>query len=215
MTENKSLNLEIKELTEEGVFSAYASVFNNVDYDNDTVIKGAFTKSLQEKTPVMLWNHNTAEPIGVWTKLEEDEKGLYVEGKLLIDEVARSKEVYSLLNNNAISGLSIGYSVNDYDYNEKGVRQLKDLTLFEISLVSVPCNDEARVINVKSIDELTTLKDCEKYLKAKGFSNKEALTFISSVKKITLPLAESRLSKKNLLDSINKNILKLSSTIRK
>lgn len=215
MTENKSLNLELKELSAEGIFSAYASIFDNVDYENDTVIKGAFTKSIAEKTPVMLWNHNTAEPIGIWTTVKEDDKGLYVEGKLLINEVARAKEVYSLLKEGAVSGLSIGYSVNDYSYDEKGIRQLKDVTLHEISLVSIPCNDEARIISVKSIDDLTTLKDVEKYLKSKGLSNKEALTVISSVKKIALPLAESKLNKKNLIDSINKNILKLASVIRK
>lgn len=215
MNENKSLNLELKELSAEGLFSAYASIFDNVDYENDTVIKGAFTKSIAEKTPVMLWNHNTAEPIGIWTTVKEDDKGLYVEGKLLINEVARAKEVYSLLKEGAVSGLSIGYSVNDYSYDEKGIRQLKDVTLHEISLVSIPCNDEARVISVKSIDDLTTLKDIEKYLKSKGLSNKEALTVISSVKKIALPLAESKLNKKNLIDSINKNILKLASVIRK
>ena len=215
MTENKSLNLELKELSAEGLFSAYASIFDNVDYENDTVIKGAFTKSIAEKTPVMLWNHNTAEPIGIWTTVKEDDKGLYVEGKLLINEVARAKEVYSLLKEGAVSGLSIGYSVNDYTYDDKGIRQLKDVTLHEISLVSIPCNDEARVISVKSIDDLTTLKDVEKYLKSKGLSNKEALTVISSVKKIALPLAESKLNKKNLIDSINKNILKLASVIRK
>lgn len=215
MTENKSLNLELKELSAEGLFSAYASIFDNVDYENDTVIKGAFTKSIAEKTPVMLWNHNTAEPIGIWTTVKEDDKGLYVEGKLLINEVARAKEVYSLLKEGAVSGLSIGYSVNDYSYDEKGIRQLKDVTLHEISLVSIPCNDEARIISVKSIDDLTTLKDVEKYLKSRGLSNKEALTVISSVKKIALPLAESKLNKKNLIDSINKNILKLASVIRK
>ena len=215
MNENKSLNLELKELSAEGIFSAYASIFDNVDYENDTVIKGAFTKSIAEKTPVMLWNHNTAEPIGIWTTVKEDDKGLYVEGKLLINEVARAKEVYSLLKEGAVSGLSIGYSVNDYTYDEKGIRQLKDVTLHEISLVSIPCNDEARIISVKSIDDLTTLKDVEKYLKSKGLSNKEALTVISSVKKIALPLAESKLNKKNLIDSINKNILKLASVIRK
>lgn len=215
MNENKSLNLEIKGLSEEGVFSAYASIFNNIDYENDTVVSGAFTKSIAEKTPVMLWNHDTAEPIGIWTNLKEDEKGLFVEGKLLINEVARAKEVYSLLKSGAISGLSIGYSVNDYTYDEKGIRQLKDLTLHEISLVSIPCNDEARIISVKSLDEITTLKDCEKYLKAKGLSNKEAKFFISNVKKIVLPEIEAAIQRKNLLDSINRNIIKLAGKIRK
>lgn len=215
MQQNKSVNLELKSIDESGTFSAYASIFNNVDYEKDTVIKGAFTKSLSEKTPVMLWNHDTAEPIGIWTVLKEDDKGLYVEGKLLIDEVARAKEVYSLLKNNAISGLSIGYSVNDYDYTTDGVRELKDLTLFEISLVSVPCNDEARIISVKSVEELDTLKDVEKYLKSKGLSNKESLTVISAIKRISLPIAESKLIKENLIQSINRSILKIAATMRK
>ena len=209
MNEEKSLNLEVKELTEEGIFSAYASVFNNVDYENDTVVSGAFTKSIAEKTPVMLWNHDTAEPIGIWTNLKEDDKGLFVEGKLLINEVARAKEVYSLLKSGAVSGLSIGYSVNDYAYDEKGIRQLKDLTLHEISLVSIPCNDEARVISVKSLDEISTLKDCEKYLKSKGLSNSESKHFISSIKKIVTPEIELGVQKKILLENIQKNLKKI------
>ena len=64
----------------------------------------------KNKMPPVLWNHNDSEPIGVYTNIYEDEKGLYVEGKLLIDDVPRAKSTHALLKAGAIDGLSIGYS---------------------------------------------------------------------------------------------------------
>ena len=110
----KSFNLEIKAVQEDG-FSGYGAVFGNIDWYNDVILPGAFTASIakwraKNKMPPVLWNHNDSEPIGVYTNIYEDEKGLYVEGKLLIDDVPRAKSTHALLKAGAIDGLSIGYS---------------------------------------------------------------------------------------------------------
>ena len=110
----KSFNLEIKAVQEDGFFR-YGAVFGNIDWYNDVILPGAFTASIakwraKNKMPPVLWNHNDSEPIGVYTNIYEDEKGLYVEGKLLIDDVPRAKSTHALLKAGAIDGLSIGYS---------------------------------------------------------------------------------------------------------
>ena len=61
---HKDFSLEVKEVTEEGIFSGYASVFDMRDYYDDVILRGAFSKSISEKMPVMLWQHDSAEPIG-------------------------------------------------------------------------------------------------------------------------------------------------------
>ena len=92
----KSFNFELKAVQEDGFFSGYGAVFGNVDWYNDVILPGAFKASLEKwqsknKMPPVLWNHNDSEPIGVYTQIYEDEKGLFVEGKLLIDDVPRAK----------------------------------------------------------------------------------------------------------------------------
>src|SRR5687767_3295774 len=103
--------LELKFVGEEGVFAGYASIFNVVDSQRDEVMPGAFRDTLSRRdTPVkLLWQHRLEEPIGVVTQLFEDARGLYIEGRLLLD-VAQAREAYTLLKAGAVSGLSIGYS---------------------------------------------------------------------------------------------------------
>lgn len=158
MTERKNLGLdfEVKEIGEEGTFRGFGSVFNNVDFWNDIVLPGAFEKSIARKTPAMLWQHNSDEPIGVYTKVEERPKGLYVEGKLLIDGVARARELHALLTAGAVRGMSIGYHPVAWEYQERNkerVRLLKEIDLWEISLVTFPANEKALVQDVKSMEE--------------------------------------------------------------
>ena len=159
-TERKNLGLEfeVKEVSDNGTFAGYGSVFGNKDLWGDIVMPGAFEKSIAKKTPVMLWQHNTDEPIGVYTKVEERPKGLYVEGKLLIEDVVRSKEAHALLKNGAIRGLSIGFNAISWENkgeDGKRFRVLNEIDLWEISLVTFPANEKALVQNVKNaIDEI-------------------------------------------------------------
>ena len=130
------------------------------------------------KFPPVLWNHSTNEPIGVYTKLVEDEKGLYVEGKLLVDDVPKAKSTHALLKAGAIDGLSIGYRTVKSSYNENtDIRELIELDLGEISIVTTPANEKSTVISVKSKleeGELPTLPEFEKFLRESGFSKSQA-----------------------------------------
>lgn len=144
--------LELKELSDEGVISGYGAVFNNVDDYGDRLVPGAFAKSLarhvaEKSMPMMLWNHDAHDPIGVWTEMSEDRKGLRVKGKLVL-EVARAKEVYALTKAGAIKGLSMGYRTVA-DQIEGNVRMLKEVDLWEVSPVTFPANRKAQIIDVK------------------------------------------------------------------
>ena len=155
----------------EGRFSGYASIFGNKDLGNDIVEKGAFASSLRRKSPKqikMLFMHKTDEPIGVYEKMEEDEKGLRVEGKLALG-TQRGKEVYELMKMGAIDGLSIGYRVDakGYHYDDDGKkRRLKNVDLMEISAVTFPMNPKARVRKVKGAE--CTIREWEELLRDVG-----------------------------------------------
>ena len=179
----KDLSFEIKAVSDDGLFSGYASVFDNVDSYGDIVRKGAFVESIGEweskgKMPPILWNHDPSDPIGIYTKMQEDEKGLYVEGKLLIDDVPRAKQTHALMKAGVIDGLSIGYRVKEYLYNvDEEVTDLIKLSLREVSIVTFPANPETRIEAVKSrldAGELPTLPEFEKFLREAGFSKSQA-----------------------------------------
>jgi HK97 family phage prohead protease len=147
-----AVKFHIKSLDEAGLFSGYASVFHVVDQQRDVVMPGAFTYALQTMKPghvKLLWQHTWSEPIGVIERLFEDAQGLYIEGRLLLD-IARAREAYALLKAGAMSGLSIGYSPKTRIEPDTGVRQLLEVDLWEISLVTLPANPLATVTVVKS-----------------------------------------------------------------
>jgi len=133
-----------------GVIKGYASVFNVTDGHRDQVSKGAFQKTLRAwkimgGAPKMLWQHSQREPIGVWKTLHEDERGLYVEGQLLLN-VRQGREAYELIKYGALEGLSIGYRLIKGSVDPiRKIRILKDIDLLEISLVTFPSNSLARV----------------------------------------------------------------------
>ena len=162
-----------------GVFSGYASIFGNEDQGNDIVQKGAFTKSLTQRPAPkvkMLFQHKTDEPIGVFEKIYEDQKGLYVQGRLAM-KTQKGKETYELLKMGALDGMSIVFKADPqkqgYNENKRGVRTLKEVDLMEISLVTFPMNEQAMVQSVKG--NLKSIRDWEKILRdAGGLSRTEA-----------------------------------------
>lgn len=167
--------LSIEKLAENGVFAGYASVFNVTDNQKDMILSGAFARTLKnrENEIKLLWQHKADEPIGVFTKIKEDKKGLYVEGKLLLD-IARAREAYALLKSGAIDGLSIGYNVAESEIDSKtGIRIIRDLDLWEISLVTFPANSHAGVTLVKN-ETPKTIREFEHFLRDAGFSRMEA-----------------------------------------
>jgi len=155
MRERKRLNfkLELKSLDPQGRFAGYASVFNVVDSQRDVVLRGAFSQTVKGRAGEIkfLWQHQQDEPIGIFDAVFEDARGLYVEGRLLLN-VQRAKEAHTLLKMGAISGLSIGYSPVRYTIDKKsGVRHLSQVELWEVSLVTFPANEAANVTVVKSM----------------------------------------------------------------
>lgn len=149
----KDFGLDVKSVAEDGTFEGYASVAGNEDSYGDIVKPGAFAKSLakhrREGTkPLLLWQHNPDEPIGVWDEMSEDGTGLYGKGRLL-KGVRRAEEAHILLKNGAFRGISIGYREVKADPNGKG-KDLHEVDLLEASLVSFPANRRARVVSVKS-----------------------------------------------------------------
>lgn len=181
---------ELKATGDSGTFSGYGSVFNVTDKGGDIVAPGAFAETLSAaktagRLPVMLWQHNMREPIGVYTSMEEDSVGLKVEGKLAL-KTARGAEAYELLKMGAISGLSIGYRVRDDSWDRvTGVRTIKKADLVELSLVTMPMNDSARISAVKTIEELESLSEIERHLRdAGGFSRSEATALVSRIKSV-------------------------------
>lgn len=154
--QTKSLSFKAEDLQDDGTFSGYCSVFDVVDSYDEIVKKGAFVDSLNDwqakgKMPPVLWQHDRSEVIGVWTKLYEDDKGLFGEGKLLIDDVAKAKEAYALIKVGAIDGLSIGYRTEKYRYNsDDDTIDLLKLNLKEVSIVTFPANEDSTVSNVKA-----------------------------------------------------------------
>jgi HK97 family phage prohead protease len=146
-----AMRLEVKSLDESGVFAGYGSVFNMVDSQRDVVLPGAFTETLARRGSdvKLLWQHDVREPIGRIEALREDGQGLYLRGRLLL-EVARAREAYALMKAGVLSGLSIGYSPVRYRTDpDTGVRMLSQLDLWEVSLVTFPANEAARVTVVK------------------------------------------------------------------
>ena len=188
-------NFEVKALKNRE-FEGYGSVFGNVDFGGDVVVKGAFDRSLKEhksggNMPLMFWMHKPDKIPGKWLEMEEDSQGLYVKGVLADTELG--KEAHTLLGMKAVRGLSIGYQAKDYEYKDDGVRILKDVDLFETSIVSIAMNPLAEVYNAKSrltergeyvpdSEDLTGFKrDLEHYFRDKGFSNKQAKAYVSTL----------------------------------
>ncbi|MEX0358670.1 HK97 family phage prohead protease [Acinetobacter baumannii] len=208
----KSFNLQIKAVQEDGFFSGYGAVFGNIDWYNDVILPGAFTASIakwraKNKMPPVLWNHNDSEPIGVYTNIYEDEKGLYVEGKLLIDDVPRAKSTHALLKAGAIDGLSIGYSTKKANQQTNGVRELVEVDLSEISIVTQPANERSLITSVKSkLDdgELPTLPEFEKFLRESGFSKNQATAIASKGLRSLLSESEEEIKEaKSISNALN------------
>jgi HK97 family phage prohead protease len=189
-TKHFDVGFEIKAVNADGTVEGYGSVFGVKDSYADVIQKGAFDKSIKEhksvkSMPAMLWQHDAGQPIGIWTDMVEDSNGLKLSGKLAMETV-KGKEAHALLKMGAINGLSIGFMTKQSNYDEKSeIRTLTEVELWEVSLVTFPANTKARVTQVKSTDEINTLKDAERVLRDSGFSKQDAVSFVSRVKTLS------------------------------
>jgi HK97 family phage prohead protease len=127
----------------------YASLFGACDQGGDIVARGAYGASLMRleaegRRVKMLWQHDPTEPIGIWDEVREDDRGLFVKGRLL-KEVGRAREAVALIEAGAIDGLSIGYRTVRASKDGQGRRHLSEVELWEVSLVTFPMLSQARV----------------------------------------------------------------------
>ncbi len=189
--EVKYLNvpLKIKSVSDSGEFEGYASVFGVVDSYSDVVMPGAFQKTLEEWStrkdlPSVLWQHKMSEPIGPFTEMKEDDHGLFVRGRLLIDDDPLAKRAHAHMKAGSVKGMSIGYILKDWEYDQaKGVFLLKEIDLWEVSIVTMPANTEAKITEVKTAlrkGEIPPPSSVEKALRdVMGLSQKQAKAFMS------------------------------------
>jgi HK97 family phage prohead protease len=126
----------------------------------------------------MLWQHDASEPIGVWTAIREDARGLYVEGRLA-KGVARARDALELMRGGGLDGLSIGFrTVKARKDARTGLRHVIEADLWEISVVTFPMLPQARVSSVKAT--LPTIREFERWLtRDAGLSRTAAKTVIA------------------------------------
>ncbi|WP_263147889.1 HK97 family phage prohead protease [Pseudomonas sp. RIT-PI-AD] len=181
----RSFEFDTKAVSDDGLFSGYGSVFGVVDSYNEVVAPGAFLESIEEarskgRTFPVLWQHRTGEPIGDWDlgSLKEDDRGLFGAGQLWLEEAPYARIAYRGMKSRSITGLSIGYYVRESNYDEKTrIRTLTQLDLIEISIVTVPANDEARTDVIKSKlahGSMPSLPEFEQLLREAGFSKTQS-----------------------------------------
>jgi len=223
--ENKSLEtlnfkFNIKQLEEDNeffTFSGYASTFNNIDRGQDRILPGAFKFSLNEMMPKLLWQHDMKMPIGVFTEVFEDNVGLFVKAKMpKSDDFVRGR-VIPQMKTGSITDMSIGFNIVDSDFvKEDGnsVRNIKEVSLWEASLVTIPMNPEANVTEMKNLKEtfekFDHIKDFSEYLKNTcNLSNKESNVFISQLKKVS-KINDSQ----EFLGELTKGLREISATIK-
>lgn len=173
----------VKNMSQNGCFEGYASLFDVTDQVHDRVARGAFAKTLADwrrkgRMPPLLWQHDAREPIGAWRDMKEDDRGLFVRGELFVNEIPRALQAWRLMRENALSGLSIGFKAVESERDGKtGERILTRVELMEVSMVTFPALDAARVSSVKAAlasGDIPGEREFEAFLRDAGFSRKQA-----------------------------------------
>lgn len=195
---------------ESGCFDGYASVFNSNDAVNDTILPGAFEKSIQAGHRVKMFiNHQQHEiPVGDWIKMAEDERGLYVQGQIDLNH-KDGPTAYSAAKRGALDGLSVGFTMDEGDFEQKsgGGRNIHNMKLMEVSLVNYPCEGQARITAVKAdMSGLCSLGDCEDYLRdVGGFSKSMAKVLVSHIVKTSR--ADAVAGRSEITERLNSDML--------
>ncbi len=188
MKQTLTIPLQIKALSDRE-FDGHGSIFGNEDLGGDIVLPGAFKRSLAKHRksgswPQMFWMHDASRVPGKWLSMKEDKTGLKVKGTLA--ETPLGDETHTLLEMDAVRGLSIGFRTIDWDFDNDGRRLLKELELWEVSVVSLPMNPLAQVAHVKSQLSATgeyvpTPREFERILRDVGCSQRVAIRIMSKI----------------------------------
>lgn len=155
---------------------------SDLDLGNDIITPEALQKAIEARKPKFCYQHNIKQVLGVFTTLKKDTNGLYFEAKMP-KSVSICNEVAEFIKIGALDSMSIGYWVIDRDWKE-GVRVIKELEIYEISVVTIPMNPNAVITGIKTLEELSTIGEIEDFLKEKGLSGNERKTIISKIKSI-------------------------------
>lgn len=184
--ERRAMLFEVKSL-DKGEFEGYGSVFGVRDSYGDAIMAGAFAKTLErfrvlKRMPSMLWQHDWRQPIGVWAEVREDSVGLYVRGRTVDTTVGR--DAYELIKTGALDGLSIGFVTKaaewpDGEEDWNSPRNITELDLWEVSPVTFPANDAARITDVRAAASWTE-RELEALLVRSGLSRRQARGLVAA-----------------------------------
>lgn len=179
------MRFEVRNLMEDGTFEGYGSVYNVIDSYGTKFAPGAFAASLAAHKkagtmPKLLWQHDPSQPIGTYTAMSEDSRGLMVKGKF-VQSVPQARAAYELLQAGALDGLSVGFMTQASDMDpQTGIRTITDADLWEVSIVTFAANPAAKVDSVRAADRIRTERDLERFLRDEGgFSHARAKAIAS------------------------------------
>ena len=187
---------------DERTFEGYGSTFGNKDRHSDVIVKGAFKDSLKSSAmPAMLLHHDMRRPIGVWETMSEDTKGLHVRGRLT-EGVRDSDEAYALIKDGALHSMSVGFIPLLEEYDSKtDTNYIKEIDLWEVSLVTIPANSAATVGVVKDAVGNYDVREMERILRDAGLSRRDAKALLSG----GIPaLKPKQITPSEILNAINK-----------
>ncbi len=172
-------------------FKGYGSVWGRTDSYGDTILKGAFGDAIRTRTPIMLFGHKMDRVPGKWVEVGEDDKGLWMEGELTPNH-SEARDLEASLRHESITGLSIGGYTKAADWIEEDGqlvgRKIKEFDLYEVSVVSMPAEDAARIAasSIKiALAECKSIREVEAYLReGMGFTRAGAESLIGRVKEL-------------------------------
>ncbi len=195
--EYKSFSFEVKQIEQDDsdnfIIEGFASIFGNLDFDEEIIEQGAFTETLR-KTPqvplLVMHNMHSILPIGRTIHLEEQSKGLFFRAILPKKDTFVKDRVMPQIEVGSLKELSIGFFVKKSSFDtETQIRKIQEIMLFEISVVAKAANEQATITDFKSFKEIEkdikSLKDIEGYLKESGLSNNESKALISKIKEFS------------------------------
>ena len=192
--ERKAFSFELESADEStGEFSGYAAVFGNRDSGNDIIEKGAFAKTIVEdfhRIKILALHNDCWLPVGKPIELREDDRGLFIRGK--ISDTSMGRDIRTLLKDGVLNELSIGYDAIGFDYDSKqDTRHLKEIKLWEVSIVTWAMNDQAKIEEVKSlVEDLRTEVKSGKITQARLNALKPFIAVVRELAEILSPFLE-------------------------